>query len=121
MKTSPVTCDCHAVHEDAVQNAVRQLPSGEDLSALAGWFKVLGDATRVKILCALEHTELCVCDLAVTLNMTKSAVSHQLGTLRQAGVVTFRREGKNVYYRLDDQHVRDMLEVSLTHIRHKQG
>ena len=83
---------------------------------MAVFFKIFGDSTRIKILWALDRAEMCVCDLAVLLNMTKSAVSHQLKTLRQEKLVKYRKEGKIVYYSLEDDHVKVILEVGLEHI-----
>lgn len=88
-----------------------------ELYDLADFFKVLGDSTRIKIMSALDANEMCVCDLAVLLNMTKSAISHQLRSLKQANLVRFRREGKVVYYSLSDDHVRDIFTKGLEHIR----
>ncbi|MBR1590864.1 MAG: winged helix-turn-helix transcriptional regulator [Acidaminococcaceae bacterium] len=91
------------------------------LSAIADFFKVLGDETRMKIINALAHNELCVTDLSAALEMTQSAVSHQLKLLRMANQVKSRRAGKSIYYSLDDQHVIDILEEAHTHIRHKMN
>ncbi|MBQ8700114.1 MAG: winged helix-turn-helix transcriptional regulator [Acidaminococcaceae bacterium] len=91
----------------------------KQLNAVSEFFKVLGDETRMKIINALSHGELCVSDIAAALGMTQSAVSHQLKLLRMANQVKARREGKSIYYSLDDQHVIDILEEALIHIRHK--
>ncbi len=91
----------------------------KQLSAVSEFFKVLGDETRMKIINALAHEELCVTDLAAALEMTQSAVSHQLKLLRLAHQVKARRDGKSIYYSLDDQHVIDILDEALIHIRHK--
>jgi ArsR family transcriptional regulator len=112
-------CECNDVHTDAVEKSRSQMPSDSEIGALAEFFKILGDPTRTKILWALDGAELCVCDLAVELNMTKSAISHQLNTLRGAKLVKYRRDGKNVYYSLDDKHVNQIIEVALDHIGHK--
>ncbi len=89
------------------------------LSKISSFFKVLGDETRLKILFSLFETEQCTGDIAASVAMTKSAVSHQLRLLRMEGLIKSRREGKNVYYSLDDQHVCDILEVTCTHVSHK--
>ena len=96
-----------------------QMLEEKQLSAVSEFFKVLGDETRMKIINALAHEELCVTDLAAALEMSQSAVSHQLKLLRMAHQVKARREGKSIYYSLDDQHVIDILDEALTHIRHK--
>lgn len=104
----------------AVVERVRgELLDPEYITVLAGFFKVLGDETRVRIISALSREELCVSDLAAALDMTQSAVSHQLKLLRLANQVKTRREGKSIYYSLDDEHVLDILEKALTHISHK--
>lgn len=102
-----------------VKKVQKEMLAPEHLNAVSDFFKVLGDETRMKIIHALAHDELCVTDLAAALGMTQSAVSHQLKLLRMANQVKTRRDGKSIYYSLDDQHVLDILEEALTHIRHK--
>ena len=102
-----------------VKQVQAQMLEEKQLSAVSEFFKVLGDETRMKIINVLSHGELCVSDIAAALEMTQSAVSHQLKLLRMAGQVKARREGKSIYYSLDDQHVIDILDEALTHIRHK--
>lgn len=109
-------CDVCEVHPDKV-NLVRQLmPCEKELYDLAELFKVFGDSTRIQILFALFESEICVCDLADTLNMTQSAVSHQLRILKQSKLVGSRREGKNVIYFLSDDHVRTIIDQGREHI-----
>ncbi len=112
-------CGCAAHDEQAVQRVLESMPEEDLLYDLADFFKVLGDSTRVRILMALDRSELCVCDLAQVLGMTKSAVSHQLRALRQARLVRYRKEGKNVFYSPDDDHVRAVMEMALTHLQHE--
>lgn len=112
-------CECETVHSEAVEKSRLNMPSENQISDLSDFFKILGDPTRMKILWALDGAELCVCDLAVELNMTKSAISHQLNSLRASKLVKFRRDGKNVFYSLDDEHVNQIIEVALDHIGHK--
>ena len=102
-----------------VKKVQAQMLEKKQLSAVSDLFKVLGDETRMKIINALAHEELCVTDLAAALEMTQSAVSHQLKLLRMAHQVKARRAGKSIYYSLDDQHVIDILDEALIHIRHK--
>ena len=102
-----------------VKKVQAQMLEEKQLGAVSEFFKVLGDETRMKIINALSHGELCVSDIAAALEMTQSAVSHQLKLLRMAHQVKARREGKSIYYSLDDQHVIDILDEALTHIRHK--
>ena len=91
----------------------------QDLYELADLFKVFGDTTRIKILYALHQGEICVCDIAKTLNMTQSAVSHQLRVLKSARLVNFRKEGKTVYYSLNDEHIHKIFDMGLDHINEK--
>ena len=102
-----------------VKKVQAQMLEENQLSAVSDFFKVLGDETRMRIINALSHGELCVSDMAAALEMTQSAVSHQLKLLRMAHQVKARREGKSIYYSLDDQHVIDILDEALIHIRHK--
>lgn len=111
-------CLTQCVHEEAVHTARKAMLTAEQTTDLAALFKVLGDPTRVRILRGLSTGELCVCDLAALLCMTTSAVSHQLRVLRAAKLVRFRKEGKIVYYSLDDDHVTGLLRDGLDHIRH---
>ena len=87
---------------------------------MADFFRILGETTRVKILDALDKNELCVCDIANVLGMSKSSISHQLGTLRRSGIVKCRKVGKEVFYTLDDEHVKEVFEVAIEHIEHKR-
>ncbi|NLY86613.1 MAG: helix-turn-helix transcriptional regulator, partial [Tissierellia bacterium] len=98
-------CDITVIHEDVVNSVKEKMPEEEILYDLAELYKVFGDSTRVKILWALGESEMCVCDIAALLNMTQSAISHQLRILKQARLVKNRRVGKVVYYSLDDDHV----------------
>jgi ArsR family transcriptional regulator len=109
-------CDCEVIHEDIVYNVKGKMPQEETLYDLAELFKVFGDSTRIKILWALDEAEMCVCDIAALLNMTQSAISHQLRVLKQAQLVKNRREGKVIYYSLDDEHVKDIFDKGLMHI-----
>ena len=110
-------CDCDMIHSESVKLAMGKMPSEGELFALSELFKVLGDSTRCRIVSALDNGELCVCDLAFMLSMTKSAISHQLKSLKEAKLVKFRREGKNIFYSLDDAHIRAIFETGLLHIK----
>lgn len=103
-------------HPDAVETVRSNLPDDEFLYDLAELFKVFGDSTRIKVLFALFESELCVGDIAQVLGLSQSAVSHQLRILKQSKLVKFRREGKTVYYSLDDDHVRSMLSMGAEHV-----
>jgi ArsR family transcriptional regulator len=112
-----IFCDCDVIHGEIVEAVREKMPDESELYDLADFFKVLGDSTRARIICALDESEMCVCDLAVLLNMTKSAISHQLRSLKQTNLVKYRKEGKVVYYSLADYHVKEIFEKGLEHIR----
>jgi DNA-binding transcriptional ArsR family regulator len=112
-------CDCNTIHKEIVSKVRTLMPEEESLLDLADLFKVFGDSTRVKIVCALLHSEMCVCDIAVLLGMTKSSISHQLRALRQTKLVKCRRDGKVVYYSLDDEHVGAIFATGLVHVCEK--
>ncbi|CAE10211.1 ArsR/SmtB family transcription factor [Wolinella succinogenes] len=114
-------CDCNTVHFGIVAEVRRKMPLEEQLYDLAELFKVFGDTTRVKILSALFESELCVCDIADLLGMTQSAISHQLRVLRQARLVKPRKEGKVVFYSLDDEHIKNIFDQGMEHILERQG
>ncbi|RHR10984.1 ArsR family transcriptional regulator [Pseudoflavonifractor sp. AF19-9AC] len=109
-------CEESQVHLDAVEQVRSLLPADETLYDLAELFKIFGDSTRVKILYALLEGELCVCDIAKLMEVTQSAVSHQLRVLKGSKLVKFRREGKTVYYSLADEHVIRILSQGMEHI-----
>ena len=112
-------CDCNVIHKEMVKIALENKPSKEELERLSQLFKLLGNLTRTKILWVLDKNEMCVCDIANVLNMTKSSISHQLALLREAGIVEYRKVGKEVYYRLDDFHITKLYEIGIEHIDHK--
>ena len=109
-------CECSFIHEEVVGKVKNKMPEDEKLYDLAELFKVFGDTTRIKILYALFEEEMCVCDIADLLNMTQSAISHQLRVLKQARLVKFRKEGKIVYYSLDDNHINQIFNCGLCQI-----
>ena len=109
-------CDEKEVHVDKVRYVNENMPPEDKLYDLAELFKAFGDSTRIRILFALFEEEICVCDLAESLNMTQSAVSHQLRLLKQARLVNGRREGKQIIYYLADDHVRTIISMGLEHI-----
>ena len=110
-------CECDEVHTERIAESRAQMPPTETLYELSDFFKILGDSTRVSILFALDGADLCVCDIAAILGLTKSAVSHQLKLLRQNGLVRYRKQGKNVFYSLADDHVKDIIEKAIEHIK----
>jgi DNA-binding transcriptional ArsR family regulator len=115
--SQPDVCQDFILHPDRIAHTKGFMPDEADFQQLSEIFKVLGDFNRLRILHALEGAELCVCDLTELLDLSQSAVSHQLRLLRTAKLVRHRREGKNVFYALDDDHVRTLLRVSLAHVQ----
>ena len=109
-------CECHETHKDLIDKITMHMPAEEELYDLAELFKVFGDSTRIRILSVLLGAEMCVCDLAEVLAMNQSAISHQLKILKQAKLIKNRREGKQVYYSLSDDHVSTILAMGLEHI-----
>lgn len=109
-------CEYNFVHQSLVDLAKKNMPHEEELYDLAELFRVFGDTTRVKILCALFSSELCVCDIAALFSMTQSAISHQLRILKQSRLVKYRREGKTVFYSLDDDHIKNIFSQGMEHI-----
>ena len=116
MAKNEFVCDCNVIHQDVVDKITSEMLKDDLFYKIADFFKILGDTTRTKILFALDKKEMCVCDIANVLNMSKSSISHQLGTLRRRGIVRCRKEGKEVYYMLDDDHVKDIFEKALEHV-----
>lgn len=112
-------CNCTIIHDEVVGKVKGNMPEEENLYDLAELFKVFGDTTRIKILYALFASEMCVCDVAAVLNMTQSAISHQLRVLKQARLVKYRKDGKIVFYSLDDEHVKQIFDQGLIHINEK--
>lgn len=104
------------VHEEIVKQVNEEIPDEEKLYDLADFFKVFADSTRIKILYVLLCSEMCVCDLAQILNMTQSAISHQLRILKQMDLVRNRREGKTIFYSLADDHIKSILNQGMEHI-----
>ncbi|MBQ3270872.1 MAG: helix-turn-helix transcriptional regulator [Clostridia bacterium] len=116
MTEYPEACEEHHVHPQLLEHVRMDMPDEERLYDLAELFKVFGDSTRIRILYVLFESELCVCDIAELLNMSQSAISHQLRILKQARLVRARREGKTVYYFLADDHVRAIIGQGMEHI-----
>lgn len=109
-------CDYICTHQEIVDSVNEKMPDEEELYDLAELFKVFADSTRIRILYVLFESEMCVCDIALILNMTQSAISHQLRVLKQNRLVKYRREGKTVLYSLADDHVRTIVNQGLEHI-----
>ena len=109
-------CSLEAIHDDVVKKVKIKMPNDDDLLKLSDLYKAMGDLTRIRILSALVHSEMCVCDLSVLLNISQSAISHQLRVLKSARLVKFRRAGKVIYYSLDDEHIKQIFDAGLHHI-----
>ncbi|BCN32975.1 ArsR/SmtB family transcription factor [Anaeromicropila herbilytica] len=118
LKTDSIDiCEINCIHDDTISKVRELMPPEEVLYDLAELFKVFGDTTRTKILCALFESEMCVCDIATLLSMTQSAISHQLRVLKSAKLVKSRKDGKVVYYSLDDNHIKHIFDQGLAHIQ----
>lgn len=111
------SCEMHHHHEELIRKVEAGIPCEEDMYDLAELYKVFGDTTRIKILSVLRLHEMCVCDIADSLSMTQSAISHQLRVLKQMDLVKNRREGKTIFYSLADDHIVGILDMGLEHIR----
>ena len=110
-------CSARVIHRETLAAVQAVMPGDARICDLADFFKIFGDRTRIAILWALSESEMCVCDLCALLDMKQSAVSHQLKLLKQSGIVRYRREGKVVYYSLNDEHIRRVLNLGLQHVR----
>lgn len=113
-------CELIMIHEEAVKEVREAMPRPEQVEQMAALLKAFSDPTRLKILEALRQSELCVCDIAVIIEASQSSVSHQLSSLKNSKLVKFRKEGKVVYYSLDDEHIADILDRALEHITHEK-
>ena len=112
-----VSCDCNAIHEEVVKKYKKGFSTSKFILELSDFFKLLGDNTRISILTILDQNEVCVCDIASILNMTKSAVSHQLKVLKDAGLLKSKKIGKEVFYSFTNENVKDILEIAIQHLR----
>ena len=115
-KINEMNCDCDVIHEALALKAKKKTESTEVISKIAKFMKAFGDETRAKIINLLEKSELCVCDISFILNMTKSAVSHQLKYLRDMNLIKCRKVGKEIWYSLADDHVKQVFDISLRHV-----
>ncbi len=112
-------CETMMIHTDIIEKVKSDFPADSLVEKMALFYKIFGDSTRIRILCALDKAELCVCDMSALLGMTVSAVSHQLKLLRESDLVKTRRDGKIVYYSLSDEHVQKIIECGMEHILEK--
>ena len=109
-------CITKGIHREIIRSVNRSMPDPTALYEVADLFKLFGDSTRISILWALSESEMCVCDLCALLKMKQPAVSHQLKNLKQSRIVKYRRDGKVVYYSLDDEHIRRLLDIGMEHV-----
>lgn len=116
--TEVPVCKCAVIHADIIEKVRAQMPESEAMYDLSELFKSFGDQTRLKILFALSKEEMCVCDIAALLDMTQSAISHQLRVLRNVRLIKYTKKGKTVYYSLDDHHVDSIFKQGLDHVEH---
>ena len=116
MSKNEFICDCNIIHQETVDEALKQMPEQDIFNKLAEFFKILGDTTRAKILFTLDKNEMCVCDIAAIVGTTQSAISHQLRILKQSKLVKFRKDGKIIYYSLDDEHIAEIVKKGREHI-----
>lgn len=119
-QNSAADCEIDFIDEMKVKRVRKAMKSADAVAALAETFRVLGDPTRIKIAFALSREELCVCDIANLLGVSQSAASHSLRTLRQMKLVRFRKEGKIAYYALDDEHIKELLDVGFGHVEERR-
>lgn len=119
MAKNEFSCDCNIIHQEIVKQVLGNFPEENTFNKLAKLYKLIGDTTRCKILFALDQKEMCVCDIANVVHMTKSSISHQLAVLRKNKIVKCQKRGKEVYYELDDEHIFQLFEIGLEHINHK--
>jgi len=112
---------CSVIHEDVLERVRAQMPDEDPIYEVSELFKVFGDSTRSRIICALGIEKMCVCDLAALLTMTQSAISHQLRILKAARLVRSRKEGRTVYYALDDEHIGQIFALAFTHVTEDEG
>ncbi len=113
-------CGCENLHTDMADAVKKEMPKDAYFQKLSSFYKIVGDETRCKIIFILLDREMCVCDIANTLGMTKSSVSHQLAKMRSVGAVKYRKLGKEVYYSLDDSHIAEIFRISFQHISHTE-
>lgn len=116
MEYKDFCCEKKHVNDEVCEQVTVDMPNEDTLYDVAELFKIFGDSTRIRILSALTQAEMCVCDIGAVLNMTKSAVSHQLRILRQAKLVKNRRQGKEIFYSLDDDHVLSIINLAVEHV-----
>ena len=119
MSKNKFICDCNIVHRELVESTLKEMIDTFSLAKIAEFYKIIGDPTRCKIISILLINPMCVCDLCNVLSMSKSSISHQLNKMRLAKIVKFEKKGKEVYYSLEDEHVKEIFTITLEHIKHE--
>lgn len=121
MEQKEYICNENCPHYNKISEVKKEEPTFDEIMEMADMFKLFSDSSRLKIICSILNNELCVCDLCELLNLTQSNVSHQLQLLRTSKLVKYRKEGKQVYYSLKDEHVQRIIKMALEHIREEKG
>lgn len=121
MESKELLCSEKCPHYNKIKEVKKKEPTFDEIIEMADMFKLFADSSRLKIICSILNNELCVCDLCELLNLTQSNVSHQLQLLRTSKLVKYRKEGKQVYYSLKDEHVERIITMALDHIREEKG
>ncbi len=121
MEEKDLVCSEKCPHFQTINKVKLEEPKAREIEMLSNMFKLFADNTRLRIICSILNTELCVCDLCEVLGLNQSTVSHQLQILRSAKLVKYRREGKQIYYRLQDEHIEQIISTSLAHILEEEG
>ena len=121
MESKELLCSEKCPHYNKIEEVKKKEPTFDEKIEMADMFKLFADSSRLKIICSILNNELCVCDLCELLNLTQSNVSHQLQLLRTSKLVKYRKEGKQVYYSLKDEHVERIITMALYHIREEKG
>ncbi len=121
MEEKDFVCGEKCPHYQKINKVKLEEPNNEEIENLSNMFKLFADNTRLRIICSILNTELCVCDLCELLDLNQSTVSHQLQILRNAKLVKYRREGKQIYYSLQDEHIEQIISTSLAHILEEEG
>lgn len=121
MEDNDLICGEECPHYNKINKVKKEEPSSDEIIEIADMFKLFSDSSRLKIICSILNNELCVCDLCEILGLTQSNVSHQLQLLRTSKLVKYRKEGKQVYYSLKDEHIEKIIQMALDHIREEKG
>ncbi|MEG0034477.1 MAG: metalloregulator ArsR/SmtB family transcription factor [Bacilli bacterium] len=117
MAKNKFICDCNVLHQESIDFIETNMLTHQEITDVSNLFKIIGDPTRLKILWVIKEKEVCVCDICNLMDMSKSAISHQLAVLRASNLVTFYKEGKSVFYKLADGHIEKLIDICREHIK----